>query len=121
MKFRVWDYKYSRFEPNSCRIDDEGDLWIQTPSDYTFVVLEERYEISRSPGLLDKNGTTLYTGDLVRFVGDVDPSIDSSVDICELIYDQEKCCFYLSTGYSEFCIDETVPERIEYVGNKYEN
>ncbi len=120
MKFRVWDKKLNQWDPYDHFINEEGELYRQA-QDLEFLD-QDYFEICYAPGIKDKNEKLLYAGNIVRFLGDIDPNIDSSVDICQLIYDKEDCCFYLcAEGYRCYCIDETVPERIEYIGNKYEN
>ena len=74
--------------------------------------------LMQSTGLFDKNGEEIFEGDIVRFT-----LTDgfSYVTLEDGIVTYELCAFYVVNGLAEYLISDINTNKIEVIGNIYEN
>lgn len=87
-------------------------------SDVTGFYAYEEFKLMQSTGLKDKNGKEIFEGDIVRFT-----LTDgfSYVTLEDGIITYELCAFYVVNGLAEYLISDINTNKIEVIGNIYEN
>lgn len=136
-KFRVWDNKLKMLFKEGCLVcpvDDffingDGELYKREPEGYVqFVTLDERYIISYSTGLTDKNGKEIFEGDIIE-IDKPHPSYKhKEKGVIEFGDHQTSDDYYASEAYGYFAKigEETksllqICQPFEIIGNKFEN
>ena len=83
------------------------------------------YEISQFIGISDKNGTNIYSNDIIRLTTYFDFYSDIiRTTICEVYYNEKQCRFLLKDPQDpnfSFPLNSHNSEKYEIIGNKYKN
>lgn len=113
IKFRAWETGEEIMHPNVTNgVYQDPDEII----DFDFVLGLERFKVMQYTGLKDKDGTEIFEGDIVSFVGD-----RKGNRVVE--YKNEEACFIarnlIGTGYLEPVYLNDMD--FEIIGNIYEN
>ena len=131
IKFRAWDTSFKKWVTHSVTISAEGRIFLMFVDDnqkfHCFPKTSEEIIIQQFTGLLDKNSTEIYEGDIVKYVGDRDSySLPGEVSIGEYFthsyqfrhygvrvrrIDMNDTYFGLSNDYPNFVV----------IGNIFEN
>ena len=109
IKFRAWDKKEKRMIKKF--LPDWGNI------------NQDRYLLLQFTGLCDKNGTEIYEGDIVT---DIYINGEYYTGNHEVAFIGSSFCIIIKRGINNRhdyipCLDEAWLERIEVIGNIYEN
>lgn len=110
-KFRAWDEDSQKMNGNvEIYIAKDKTIEVRPKDDKTIVM--------QSTGLFDKNGKEIYEGDIVRFT-----LTDgfSYVTLEDGVVTYELGAFYVVNGLDEYIIGDINTNKIEVVGDIYEN
>lgn len=128
IEFRVWDNQEKVYlNKKDIGIDNLGNVFIFEGYDdndadlwYARILLDpenERYVIEQTTGLINKNGTEIYEGDIVKY----------SNGSGRVHYDSDKACFNVlgfydgNQDYPTLAFSENGNSSMEVVGNIHEN
>lgn len=113
-KFRVWDKEKNEME---CDLYDEpGDMQISCINEvFKDYLSNNRYIVEQCTGLKDKNGKSIYDGDILQ---------DGEQKI-KVVFDEERHCFMFEYQYTRAykpisCLD-VLEGDFEIIGNIHEN
>lgn len=122
IKFRVWDLENKTWEnPSILEVwNDSGKLepfkYIKTGKLNPLYSPIENYIIQQFTGVYDKNQKEIYEGDIIKWI---DPStIHENVLVT---YDEVSAGFKLNLSWNKCSFSHISRERIEILGNIYEN
>ena len=119
MKIRQISFRAKDFHSNWVY----GDLNMLSNIPYIRTDIRQEYAINTNTigqfiGLKDKNGTQIYEGDIVKYMGH-----HYTESIGEIFYDKTCCCFSTKVkngkGYDVVDIDSYL--ELEVIGNIYDN
>lgn len=110
-KFRAWDKKEKRMEPD---IPFCMDTWTPTNLSEKITEIQKYYILMQYTGLLDKNGKEIYDGDIVNY--DSNNFVNGLNGLIEWVGSG----FYLAKHIPIFEIIKKFND-VEIIGNIYEN
>ena len=97
IKFRAWDKVNKK--------------WLETE----LILKDEQVDFVEFTGLLDKNGEEIYEGDIVRF------GFANNLTTHEVVFDKNFMCRDMIHNRREVGMREFWSDRLEIIGNIYEN
>lgn len=121
--YRVYDNKEKRWVKEDVFISQIGDVFVAKKSrmskfgyEKMSLVSERRYTVQYGIGIDDKNGKTMYAGDIVRL--DIEDDI-----LCMVAYAAEMGAYLLfdTADMKYYPIIEEIMDSIEVVGNILDN
>lgn len=117
IKFRAWDGKKIYFPDY---ITWDGRIYESDDYGHSLCMYEKKNHIlMQFTGLMDKNGTEIYEGDILKFIDDTTIPNTEVECITEVFWWNAMSKFSLKNTYHEF--NFTTVTDMEVIGNIYEN
>ena len=116
-KFRVWDRLTGKMFPVGIIDYSIQSVYIEEPNGLYGERDFDEVELMQSTGLKDKNGKEIFEGDIIKF--SIDDGFYYGVDE-NVSVRYQLGAFYVVNGLAEYLISDINTNKIEVVGNIWE-